>query len=168
MLVDLNIKNMKPKTHTYFVADEGACPGLVVRVTPAGNKAFVLRMKKDGKRKTKTIGTYGQISLSEARKEGLKLRGQISLGEDVFNKEPANDPEPQEQGTLKDLWKLHIEDAERRGVRKAYDMKKAFELNVPIMLYNKPANEVTTQDIVGILKPIIARGSVGQSVKVRG
>ncbi len=169
MLVDLNIKNLKPKTHTYFVADEGICPGLVVRVTPNGNKAFVLRMKKNGKRKTKTIGTYGEVSLSDARKEGLKLRGQISLGEDVFSPEPTNDhaPEPQRQATVKDLSDTYIKRLEERDARNLVNIRQFLKKDILPPIGKLVANEVTPYDIGSVLRPVIERGSVGQAKKIR-
>ncbi len=165
MLYDLEIKRLENKTHTYFVADEGPCKGLTVRVTSNGHKAFVLRTKINGQRKTKTIGTYGEIGLAEARKRGLKLRGQISLGEDIWDTKP--EVEPLAPATVRDLSDVYIQQLEARGARKTPDIRRILDKDVLPLLGNKIANEITPYDIGDVMRPIIKRGSLAQAKKAR-
>ena len=102
------------------------------------------------------------------RKEGLRLRGQISLGEDIFETKP--EPEIKEVEilpTFRELGEVYVADCELRNIRKAPDIKRTMNVDVPDKILNIPAGEVTPHTIVAILKPIINRGSVGQAKKVR-
>lgn len=66
-LTDLGIKSLpipaKDQTDYY----DTTYPGLCVRVSQGGSKVFALIHRKNGARKRYTLGTYGEISLSEAR-----------------------------------------------------------------------------------------------------
>ncbi len=164
MLCDLNIKRLENKTHTYFVADNGPCRGLTVRVTSNGHKAFVLRTKINGQRKTKTIGTYGEVSLADARKRGLKLRGQISLGEDIWDTKP-DDTEP-EIATLKYLCDAYTQHLSDKGTKRHKEIKRTLDADCE-SLYDKPACDITPQEIADVIRSVVKRGSLGQANKVR-
>ncbi len=164
-MYDLQIKRLRPEDTTKYYADNDICKGLVVRVTPAGTKSFVLRIKKNGKRKELTIGAYGEVKLADARKRGLELRGQISLGEDVWDTKPK--PESLAPATVEDLSDVYIQQLEARGARKAPDIRRILSKDVLPVLGNKVANEITPYDIGAVLRPIIKRGSMAQAKKAR-
>ncbi len=165
MLTDLHIKRLENKTHTYFVADNGPCKGLCVRVTSNAHKAFVLRTKINGQRKTRTIGTYGEIGLSEARTLALKLRGRIRKGEDIWDTKP--EVEPLAPATVVELSGAYVAQLEARGARKAPDIRRILHKDVLPVIGDKVANEVTPYDIGAVLRPIIKRGSPAQAKKAR-
>jgi integrase len=73
-LTDLGIKSLpipaKGQTDYY----DTTYPGLCVRVSQGGSKVFTLIHRKNGARKRYTLGTYGEISLSEARTLARRLQ----------------------------------------------------------------------------------------------
>ena len=56
--------------------------GFGVRVTPTGAKSFIFQKRINGKEKRITIGRYGELTAEQARKEAVKLAGQIATGGD--------------------------------------------------------------------------------------
>jgi integrase len=56
--------------------------GFGVRVTPGGAKSFVFQKRINGKEKRITIGRFGELTAEQARKEAVKLAGQIATGGD--------------------------------------------------------------------------------------
>ena len=67
------------KRTTYF---DKKSKGLGLRVTPKGTKTFFYRFKFNGRNRRFTIGRFGDISLSEARKKLGELRSQVNNGTD--------------------------------------------------------------------------------------
>lgn len=65
---DLRLKKLQPQAKDYDCRDEG-CPGLALRVSPAGKKTFRWTFRDlNGKHRVKTLGTYPtEIGLAEAR-----------------------------------------------------------------------------------------------------
>ncbi len=163
MLTDLHIKRMENKPHTYFVADEGPCKGLCVRVTSNAHKSFVLRMKINGKRKTKTIGTYGEVSLADARKIALKLRGLISQGEDIWS--PPVEAKP--LATCGELFEAYVQYLIDKGTKRWAESKRCLEYDCQ-SLWSIPACEVTPQQIADVIRAVVERGSMGQATRMRG
>jgi integrase len=56
--------------------------GFGVKVFPSGVKSFFLEKRVAGKVKRITIGRYGELTAEQARKEAVKLAGQIATGGD--------------------------------------------------------------------------------------
>ena len=51
-----------------FVVWDTDPPGFGVRVYPSGRKSFVLSFRADGRKRLLTVGTYGALTLDQARK----------------------------------------------------------------------------------------------------
>jgi integrase len=56
--------------------------GFGVRITPTGAKSFIFQKRINGKEKRITIGRYGELTAEQARKQAVKLAGQIASGGD--------------------------------------------------------------------------------------
>jgi integrase len=56
--------------------------GFGVKVFPSGVKSFFLEKKIHGRAKRITIGRFGELTVEQARKEAVKLAGQIATGGD--------------------------------------------------------------------------------------
>ncbi len=57
-------------------------PGLGLRVYPTGRKAFILSYRVDGRKRQMTIGTFGTITLDQARNKARICLGKIIDGTD--------------------------------------------------------------------------------------
>ncbi|MEE9454164.1 MAG: Arm DNA-binding domain-containing protein [Paracoccaceae bacterium] len=78
-LSDVKIRNMKPKSKTYKVAD---FDGLYIAVNPGGSKLWRFKYRLDGKEKLLSIGTYPAISLAQARQARDAARAEVAAGSD--------------------------------------------------------------------------------------
>ncbi len=61
-------------------------PGFGVRVYPSGRKAFVLSYRAEGRKRQLTIGTYGALTLAEAKERAQKYLVTITDGDDPLAK----------------------------------------------------------------------------------
>ncbi|MEQ1602988.1 MAG: integrase arm-type DNA-binding domain-containing protein [Methylophilaceae bacterium] len=75
-LNDLTIKAAKPTAKSYTLRDGN---GLFLLVHPNGSKYFQLRTTLHGKAKLIQLGTYPELSLSEARETAREKRKQVKV-----------------------------------------------------------------------------------------
>lgn len=78
-LSDIRIRNVKPGDKAIKLADGG---GMFLLVTPAGGKLWRLKYRIDGREKLLAIGSYPELSLSDARKRREEARAMIAQGKD--------------------------------------------------------------------------------------
>ena len=74
-LTDISIRTAKPKDTQYKLFDSG---GLYILVKPNGAKYWRLKYRIFGKEKLLSIGTYPDVSLSEAREKILQAKKQVA------------------------------------------------------------------------------------------
>lgn len=60
--------------------------GFGVKVFPSGVRSFFIEKRINGKVKRIALGRYGEITVEQARKEAVKLAGQIASGSDPIAK----------------------------------------------------------------------------------
>lgn len=70
-----------PEKEAIFYRDD-ELRGFGVKVFPSGAKSFFLEKRVMGKVKRITIGRFGEVTMEQARKEAVKLAGQIATGGD--------------------------------------------------------------------------------------
>jgi integrase len=75
------IEALEPRAALYRVPD-AQVRGLVVQVTPAGVRSWVLRFRVHGRLVNHTLGRWPELTVAQARKLALDLQGRISKGED--------------------------------------------------------------------------------------
>ncbi len=107
-LSDREVSNAKPKDKSYKISDGG---GLYLFASPTGGKLWRLDYTDKGKRQTISLGAYPTVSLADARKEALKLKGQIKQGINPLQerkqaKEAIN--QKKEEEILYDNSQLHL------------------------------------------------------------
>jgi len=78
-LTDTTIRNAKPREKPYKLGDT---LGLFLLVQPSGGRLWRLKYRIDGREKKLGIGTYPEVSLSEARKRRDDARCLIAAGKD--------------------------------------------------------------------------------------
>ncbi len=77
-----NVENLIPPKSGYEIHWDKRLPGFGVRITSNGAKSFILQKRIHGKEKRITIGRFGELTAEQARKEAVKLAGQIAAGVD--------------------------------------------------------------------------------------
>jgi len=78
-LTEKRVRDAKPKARTYILRDDET-PGLGLRVTPSGAKAFVLDYHAAGRRRLMTLARPGEIPLAEARHRAGRERAALRDG----------------------------------------------------------------------------------------
>ncbi|MEM9596400.1 MAG: Arm DNA-binding domain-containing protein, partial [Acidobacteriota bacterium] len=69
--------------------------GFGVRIYPTGRKSFVVSYWTHGRRRFFTLGTYGKLTLRQAREEALDIFLRVRRGED-----PAADRQTRRQAPM--------------------------------------------------------------------
>ena len=145
-MTDIKLRNTTKTTAC------GVVPGLtvVVRKLQDGtySRRFVYKVMRQGVTKTVTIGTYPQVSLSDAFKEAARLSESFANGIPEVEEEKVDG----DVYTLREMIVEWYEFSERRGLWNN-SLKSREELwdgyfrnHIPEELQNKPASEVTAYD----------------------
>ena len=82
-LLDVTIRNAKPKSEPYKLVDAG---GLHVLVTPAGGKLWRWKYRYNKMERLASLGKYPRVSLAEARAKHGMLRNHLASGGDPAEK----------------------------------------------------------------------------------
>lgn len=155
----------EPGTHAV-----GVVPGLHVVVTPNLAKCWVLRVKvgerigKDGKprpiRREFGLGGYPEVSLATARDKARELREQVRQGIDPAQERKAAQTrlirEQQAQRTFRQIAEetYKVKAAEFKNPKHAAQWFCTLETYVFPSIGDMPINDVTTADVLDLLKPI--------------
>lgn len=157
MLSDTKIKNLKPQEKMYRILD---AERLYIEVRPTGKKVWRLKYTLHSKEGTISLGDYPSVSLAEARKkkEEIKL-----LLKDGIN--PVQEKRKLQQENLianSNTFKAIAEEYIVEGMKyKSKDyidqFKRSMEKDIYKAIGDKPIREVTSADILSILKNTITR-----------
>ncbi len=157
MLSDAKIKALKPKEKMYRVLD---AERLYIEVRPTGKKIWRLKYTLQGKEGTISLGEYPLVSLAEARKKKDENK---ALLKDEIN--PVEEKTRIKQGKSKDAsntFKTIAEEYITENMKyKSEDYIKQFksymEKDVYKVIGDKPVKEVTSADVLTIMKNSVAR-----------
>jgi integrase len=165
MLTDAKVKSLRPKAKRYEVADGGR-NGLVLRVTPAGVKSWVLRYRIDGRPRRCTLGTYPQTSLEDARMEAAAQRGLVRENIDPGEaKRTARDEKRRQReaertaATMETLCSRYLELYAKPNKKSWREDERQINLDVLPRWKNQRAREITRGDVQSLLDAIAARGA---------
>lgn len=151
------IKAAKPKRKEYTLWDD-APRGLGLRVTPNGSAAFiVLRRLKGQKLIKRTIGTYPEWSLKDAREEAGKLLRKITKGvdpkaeEEQARKIAARRETGNFDKVADDFLKRHVRAS---GLRTADDIERQLNAYIRPEWGARHIDEIRRSDVVALLDKI--------------
>ncbi|MFN0025473.1 MAG: tyrosine-type recombinase/integrase [Parvularculaceae bacterium] len=93
-------------TETDVVVWDESLPGFGIRAKATGVKSFVIQYRnKTGRSRRVSLGNLGKVTLDQARKQAVKLMGQIAAGDD-----PAEERQVQRKGeTVSQLADLYMQ-----------------------------------------------------------
>lgn len=162
MLTKSQIEQARAPAKARLVLWDHDLPGFGCRVFPSGQRSFIVCYRLPGARQkqTATIGVYGRITLSQARKRAGELLAKAKLGEDPQAERKARANAAQEL-TVDALVREHSA-ALRAGTAKtrrsngppvaAYVADTVLHLGRFANMYGKQAaNAVTRSDVIGLL-----------------
>ncbi|MCC8378678.1 MULTISPECIES: tyrosine-type recombinase/integrase [unclassified Xenorhabdus] len=167
-LTEVKVRNAKPKDKPYNLSDGR---GLYLEVRPSGAKfwryRFWLTPTKDGRY---TIGEYPYVTLAKAREEAEWARGVAKEGINPTDKRKREmeDKEKEKENTFKAIseeWLLRKE--KTIGEWTIYKYRRALIRNCYPAFGDKPIKDVTSSDILKVMKSLESAGSPSVSIRVR-
>ncbi|MGB0938524.1 MAG: integrase domain-containing protein [Colwellia sp.] len=161
-LTNTEIKQAKAKEKEYNLADG---EGLALRVKPNGQKFWIFNYSKPYTKKRTNIGfgTFPSVSLANARQKRKEARELLAKNIDPkVHKEESiqKNKEAIENtfGVFADKWlKLKRQQVKEETANKAF---QSLDKHILPSLKNVPIETIKPKLIIGILKPIEAKGSL--------
>jgi integrase len=161
-LTNTQIKNLKPGPKTFKKSDG---QGLFIEVRKTGNKIFRFKYMFDGKHQLLTLGRYPDISLKEARQKHLEARRQLAEGINPAQaKKAGRENNRNTFGIVAREWYENTRNKWTSG--HAQLVWRRLEANVLPWLENRPITEITTGDVLKVLRKIEARGAVESAHRI--
>ncbi|MBN8758804.1 MAG: integrase [Thiobacillus sp. 65-69] len=165
MLTDTALKNLKPKSAQYKVADRD---GMYVTVSPAGTVTFRYDYRLNGRRETLTIGRYGPdgLSLAKARERCLEARRAVADG-----RSPSQEKQRQKRrlAEAKTFGEFTVRwAAEARMADSTRSMRKSIlDRDILPVFQNRLLTEITADDLRDLCNKVKGRGAPATAIHVR-
>ncbi|MFH1817317.1 tyrosine-type recombinase/integrase [Thiobacillus sp.] len=165
MLTDTALKNLKPKSAQYKVADRD---GMYVTVSPAGTVTFRYDYRLNGRRETLTIGRYGPdgLSLARARERCLEARRAVADG-----RSPSQEKQRQKRrlAEAKTFGEFTVRwAAEARMADSTRSMRKSIlDRDILPAFQNRLLTEITADDLRDMCNKVKGRGAPATAIHVR-
>lgn len=161
-LTDKAIKGTKPKSQVYRLADG---KGLYLEVTPQGSKLWRYRYRFNDKQKTLALGVYGEVSLADARDKHQEARKLVAAGIDpMIARKQEKAQRSNEFGKVAKEWWYNKKDGWSEDHGRIIWNRLA--KNVLPWLENRPIHEITTGELLGVLRKMESRGAVETAHRV--
>lgn len=166
-LTDLQVRNWIKAGEHFEQRSDGDVTGLVLSWPVRYAKPFWrLRYRFAGKARIMNLGSYGDLSIADARETARKLRARIALGEDVAASKQKAKAEAlaamDEKRNARTVGKLADEYFERMilGRWKHPNIVRArIEKDIKPRIGSMPARDVRPRHIDDLLKAVVARGA---------
>lgn len=168
VLTDLKIRKAKPLRKPYKLYDS---LGLFVLIKPNGSKLWRQKYQLDGKERTIAHGSYPAVSLRDARTKRDKIRDQLAAGIDpaVQKRLDQIEAETQARTTFLLVAEEYLQMAYDRELADATMRKKIWHIHtLAEPLHNRPINEISSAEILHLLKGVERSGRRETTKKLRG
>jgi integrase len=124
---------------------DGALPGFGVRIYPSGRKGFILRYRVNGRKRLLTLGTYGTITLDQARD-----LARVRLGEVIQGGDPVEQRRKTRQGeTVQALCNAYLE-RHASHKRSAYDDRRRITQHILPAWGHRKAESIKNADVAAL------------------
>lgn len=124
---------------------DGSSPGLYLRVRSGGSKVFVLRLKRGGKVKVRTLGAWPGYRLKDARQEAAKASARRS----------GSVARTTVKSALDEFWREHIEPTYKRTASPA-----TYRREIERVIGNRPTDDVRAGEVSDMVRAYRPRGLV--------
>lgn len=165
-LSDTKIRNTKPRSKQYKLFDGD---GLFLLVTPAGGKWWRFKYRFGGKEKLLSLGTYPEVSLSQARERRFKARKQVANGIDPSQARKASKASKQnDENTFENVareWfsKFEVNWAPGHSIK----IIRRLENDVFPYIGQQPILEIKAPELLMVLRRIESRGALDSAHRTR-
>jgi integrase len=157
------VDGLQPRTVDY-VQWCGKLPGFGCRVRPSGHKSFITMYRAGGRNtppRKVTIGSYGKLTVEEARTEAGKILAKAELGDDVA----AERARVRAEMTVSELCDEYLrEGIDNKKLSTIITDKSRIERHIRPLLGGKRIGAVTRGDIAKFLRDV-ANGKTARDTK---
>jgi len=158
------VDRLKPPAEGQIEHFDTGFPGLALRISYGGSRAWVYFYRIHGKQRRLTIGTYPVLSLADAREAWRAAKAAVDRGEDpAAAKAEAKRREPD---TVRSIGESFITKYARPRNRTADEVARMFELHLYPALGHRRIENVTRRDILDLLDTVEARSSGARANRV--
>lgn len=159
MLSDSKIRSAKPKEKLYRIGDSD---GLCVEIKPNGKKYWRYRFQWLKKTQMMSLGEYPIVGLAEARTKRDEAKSLVASGinpvEEKENQKKAKHDEYDNRVLFKDVAaEFKKEKLNNRSERYQEAFQRALDKDILKVIGDKDIKEVTSADVLTIMKKTIAR-----------
>ncbi|SER69648.1 Integrase [Vreelandella subterranea] len=133
--------------------------GLYLQITVGGSVSWIYRFKLKGKQRYMGLGTYPGVSLSEARELAADNRKMVKQGIDPLEARLEEEKEAQKEAVTFTSCAARFIKAHRRSWRNGKHARQwvsTLKTYVRPKMGKKPIEDISTQDVLEVLKPIWA------------
>jgi integrase len=165
-MTDTKARNAKPKNKQYKLFDSD---GLFLLISPAGGKWWRFKYRFRGKEKLISLGTYPEVSLSQARGRRDAARKQVADGIDPSQARKAlKAAMVQDENTFEVVareWHTKFTPTWTPG--HAAMILRRLELNVFPWIGTNPIIDIKAPDLLMVLRRIESRGALETAHRVK-
>lgn len=166
-LTDVKIRQTKPGSASIKLTDGG---GLYLEVTPGGSKLWRYRFRLGRKENTYAIGSYPEVSLSDARVERDAARDLVKAGRNPAHVRQTEKAQQlsENRNTFKMVAREWSEKRLAKRTPKYRDqIERAFVNDVYPKIGKLPLREITAAQILAIITQMDKRGATTLALMVR-
>ncbi|MCP4999289.1 MAG: integrase arm-type DNA-binding domain-containing protein, partial [Hyphomicrobiales bacterium] len=167
-LSEFKIRKAKSREKAYKLSDGG---GLFLLVKPNGSKLWRQKYYFQNKERLLSHGQYPAVSLAKARRKRDQTRELLAEGTDPAAQKKLDqlDAELASRTTFKLVAEEYIESLSERELAPATMRKKNWYLmDLASPIHNRPINDITSAELLYLLKSIEKSGRRETAKKMRG
>ena len=157
---DKKIKSLPAKDTRYEIRERD---GFAIRVSPSGQKTWIFFYDYQGRRRRMTLGTYPDMSLTDARENHGDARKKLRKGIDPATEEQIRKLERIVAPTIKELGDLFIEKWAKPNKRTWKEDERILNKDVIPAWGKRKAADIKRPDVIHLLETIADRGAKIQS-----
>jgi len=163
---DYAIKTLKPSRTQkgWREVSDGGCRGLLIKISPRGERVWVIRLTINGSRVYHTLGGYPAVGLSEARK---RVADYISHARDGASPKETDARIRAETLTVIDAHELYIKVKGNDLAKNTISMKKAmFRDHILPVAGKRLIRKIRRADVVEIVEAVKSKGMKVQANRI--
>ena len=174
-LTDTAARQARGRDKPYKLADQG---GLYLWIAPSGTKSWRYDFRHVGRRYTLTLGLYARpdarrpdVTLEQARERHSAARKFVAAGQNPAMKKQTDRQKARHAATnsfeaIAEDWLKKRKDMRSEDWLEA--MRRWFKRDVYPAIGSKPIEDVTAEDVRGVLRKILKRGTHRTAEYTRG
>ena len=166
-LAEVAVRKAKPEAKAYKMADGG---GMYLLVQTGGGKLWRMDYRYAGKRKTLALGSYPEVSLSDAREKREAARKMLAADIDPnaakkAKKESAKTASDNSFEVVAREWLAKF--SKNWKETHTYTIRTRLENDVIPWIGARPINEITAPELLTVLRRVESRGALDTAHRIR-